>query len=102
MRQNNFRNQGTRYAFNPNPARYAFNSSDTVPGLTEKEVKMLPVTKHKGTVNICSICLENMNESSDVTFLTCFHSFHSNCAFSWLKKSATCPLCQIDIREHLK
>jgi uncharacterized protein (DUF2225 family) len=32
----------------------------------------------------------------------CFHSFHWECISDWLKKSVKCPVCQFDIKAHLR
>ncbi|MCB0368929.1 MAG: hypothetical protein KDD45_05615 [Bdellovibrionales bacterium] len=34
--------------------------------------------------------------------MMCFHSFHWQCIKSWLSKKGQCPVCQFDLREHLR
>lgn len=48
----------------------------------------------------CSICLNELNSSSDIFCLPCSHSFHTECINKWLETQAnsnsvcTCPECR--------
>lgn len=45
----------------------------------------------------CAICIEIMNEDSQVRLLTCGHIFHAECVDPWLTtRRAYCPLCKHD------
>ena len=41
----------------------------------------------------CSICLETLNDKK-VYITHCNHSFHVDCAYEWLTKNHSCPLCR--------
>ncbi len=43
--------------------------------------------------NICTICLEDYNLSSEVTVLECGHIFHHTCLKDWLIKNILSPKC---------
>ena len=44
--------------------------------------------------NICSICLEKFLEKDYIIYLPCFHLYHENCIFDWLKRKKNCPICK--------
>ena len=46
----------------------------------------------------CCICLEEIELGKETLLLPCGHMFHSNCGFTWLKKSNTCPICRFEIK----
>ena len=47
----------------------------------------------------CAVCLGNFAEGEPIKFLPgCGHFFHSECIDTWLRASATCPLCRMDLR----
>ena len=41
----------------------------------------------------CAICLENFSIGDKISYLPCFHSFHSSCIKNWIKIKNKCPLC---------
>jgi hypothetical protein len=46
-------------------------------------------------IEMCSICLENLNSDNPVHELTeCKHKFHSSCLISWLRFNKECPMCR--------
>jgi len=50
-----------------------------------------------GTTNneeVCAICLADMVGGDQVCKLWCAHTFHDDCAKSWLRLNAVCPLCK--------
>jgi hypothetical protein len=48
----------------------------------------------------CAICLDEFATGSRCRQLPCQHVFHSTCIGRWLiERSATCPLCKIDLYE---
>jgi hypothetical protein len=48
----------------------------------------------------CAICLDECEPHVRCQQLTCQHVFHSTCIGRWLiERSATCPLCKIDLYE---
>jgi hypothetical protein len=42
----------------------------------------------------CSICMDNVEIGTEVTFLPCNHWFHEACVVAWLKEHDTCPHCR--------
>ena len=46
----------------------------------------------------CCICLDEIELGNETLLLPCGHMFHSNCGFTWLKKSNTCPICRFEIK----
>lgn len=46
----------------------------------------------KKPIEICSICLENIDQNNIVT--KCKHTFHINCLKNWLQKNDNCPFCR--------
>ena len=45
--------------------------------------------------DVCSICMEAMNDSSKVrTLPNCNHKFHTKCINQWLRFNSGCPLCR--------
>jgi len=49
------------------------------------------------TNEICSICLENLNNPENIHELQeCKHKFHSKCLITYLRTGNTfCPLCRV-------
>jgi len=43
----------------------------------------------------CCICLEQIENPKDVTFLLCFHRFHSKCIGNWSRVQNFCPICRV-------
>lgn len=41
----------------------------------------------------CSICLDDVNQGL-IGELSCKHSFHYSCINTWLRTSASCPICR--------
>tara|TARA_Y100000389_G_scaffold27418_1_gene23520 strand:- start:2230 stop:2877 length:648 start_codon:yes stop_codon:yes gene_type:complete len=57
------------------------------------------------SANICSICLDEITETSQISTLECNHPFHKECIEEWIKVSKnkentqelwSCPLCRMD------
>ncbi|RPA89355.1 hypothetical protein L873DRAFT_667043 [Choiromyces venosus 120613-1] len=45
----------------------------------------------------CAICLDTIEDDSDIRGLTCGHAFHAGCLDPWLtSRRACCPLCKAD------
>jgi E3 ubiquitin-protein ligase RNF115/126 len=42
----------------------------------------------------CLICLEQLEEATEVLVLPCRHGFHPDCLSPWLKVHSECPCCR--------
>jgi len=51
----------------------------------------------------CAVCLENIGDGQNVTYLPCDprHHFHTVCITAWLRHSQICPICKAEINERL-
>merc|ERR1712224_787424 len=50
----------------------------------------------------CPICLEEFVAGENLSFLPCFHRFHTTCAKASLKESRRCPMCNEDFHTFAK
>ena len=48
----------------------------------------------RDTAEECSVCMEPYSSEQWKSELPCKHVFHNKCAFQWLRKKSTCPLCR--------
>ncbi|KAL1483163.1 hypothetical protein MTO96_033385, partial [Rhipicephalus appendiculatus] len=53
-------------------------------------------------VEKCTICLSEFEDNEEVRRLPCMHLFHIVCVDQWLTTNKRCPICRVDIEEHLK
>lgn len=67
-------------------------------GLAEEDINRLPKSKYNGQAHECSICWEVIKAGDEVTYLFCFHHYHARCCVAWLRKSVSCPICQINVK----
>jgi hypothetical protein len=52
------------------------------------------------SLDACTICLDDYTPGDKLRCLPCHHTFHAKCIGKWLtERSATCPLCKIDLYE---
>ena len=63
-----------------------------------EEIKLTQDIINKAEAKECSICLEEYTVENKISYLPCFHFFHSLCIKNWTKKSKKCPLCNIEIK----
>jgi len=43
---------------------------------------------------LCSICLNNLDEEQTYTLEACSHRFHTKCIINWFRNSSSCPCCR--------
>ena len=53
--------------------------------------------KKKEQEEICSICLDLLNNRDEIITTDCSHTFHTNCLRSWCEYKTNCPNCRKDI-----
>lgn len=52
------------------------------------------------SLDACAICLDDYEVGDQLRCLPCGHTFHAKCIAKWLiERSATCPLCNLDLYE---
>ncbi|KAK4429239.1 E3 ubiquitin-protein ligase [Sesamum alatum] len=52
-----------------------------------------------GSVCVCAICLENLQQAEVCRVLpACHHEFHAQCIDPWLSKRLNCPTCRAPFR----
>ena len=54
------------------------------------------LTNGKELIEICPICLDDVNNIETTSSLSCGHHFHTNCIRMCLERSLRCPLCRQD------
>jgi Ring finger domain len=68
------------------------------------EVK-LSVEKYSGKECICSLCIEDIENGTDIYRLKCNHIFHARKCLEdkgiidWINKHNTCPYCRAEIAD---
>ncbi|XP_041367178.1 uncharacterized protein LOC121381866 [Gigantopelta aegis] len=73
-------------------------------GISTAEINRLPTRDYKkpegptDEIDDCLICMCEYKEGECQRILNCFHEFHAKCIDKWLKSSATCPVCRVDVR----
>jgi len=79
-------------------------------GAREETLRRLPVEvyrKREGDGasnderNKCCICLEQFGDGDRVRRLQCLHIFHIEEIDNWLRRNRECPICRINVDEHL-
>mmetsp|Transcript_46884 Transcript_46884/g.114353 ORF Transcript_46884/g.114353 Transcript_46884/m.114353 type:complete len:658 (+) Transcript_46884:150-2123(+) len=92
---------GTDLIFNENDSFSIYNSTDGTEDQEEEDMlqpsKSFPSPQD---LDACTICLEEYTAGEKLRCLPCNHCFHARCICRWLvERSATCPLCKIDLYE---
>ncbi|XP_046364904.1 uncharacterized protein LOC124141063 isoform X2 [Haliotis rufescens] len=73
-------------------------------GMTKSELNRLPIRKFKSSdssgndTSDCLICMCDYQEGDSLRILPCCHEFHQPCIDKWLKNTATCPICRVDVK----
>jgi len=57
-----------------------------------EEVELNEQFKNKEEIK-CIICLEAFSIGDKISYLPCFHYFHSSCIKNWIKIKNKCPFC---------
>ncbi|XP_039131161.1 RING-H2 finger protein ATL56-like [Dioscorea cayenensis subsp. rotundata] len=72
------------------------------PGLSTKDLKLLPCSKYSRAsmgASDCPICLEAFRDWDRVRVIPgCGHEFHAPCVDKWLVKTPACPICRRPVR----
>jgi E3 ubiquitin-protein ligase ATL23 len=66
-------------------------------GLSPSELQKKPciVGKELVTCPECAVCLDDIGEEESARVIPgCNHSFHKECADTWLSKHPVCPVCR--------
>lgn len=45
----------------------------------------------------CCICMNDIQECSDISITACSHRFHTSCLMEWSRCHATCPFCRYQL-----
>ncbi|CAN1137440.1 Probable E3 ubiquitin-protein ligase RHB1A [Linum perenne] len=45
----------------------------------------------------CPICLEVYDFENPKIYMQCMHYYHLSCAYEWMQRSATCPVCNKEL-----
>ncbi|KAJ8374040.1 hypothetical protein SKAU_G00046200 [Synaphobranchus kaupii] len=71
--------------------------------LSQREIQRLPTKAFNPAYSAgkteCQICFSSYTEGEQLRMLPCLHDYHVQCIDRWLKESATCPICRIDVSE---
>ena len=62
-----------------------------------KRIRFAKPPAPEGEEEKCTICISELEEREEVVQLTCGHLFHPVCVENWLLRSATCPVCKIEL-----
>ena len=88
--------------------RCIINSTRLVPESSQEEenmncIRIIKVSKFEtvqlkedSSYDTCAICIEPYSPEENVSEIQpCGHMFHEGCIDDWMKKSVSCPLCNI-------
>ena len=86
-----------------NNRRNNYNEQDNIQTIYNQlpEYKITDINKINKEFPNCIICLSNFRKDNILVNLPCFHPFHKECIFAWIKRNANCPICMTDIKENL-
>lgn len=78
--------------------------SEVAAGNPDKHSEPLNTSKSSNDSGVaCSICYIPFTGDNKVVALPkCEHLYHTECILSWFKTRTTCPICRLDMRDHLK
>ncbi|CAN0929419.1 E3 ubiquitin-protein ligase At3g02290 [Linum grandiflorum] len=55
------------------------------------------VVSKTGVEEECAICLEVYDYENPKIYMQCMHYYHLSCAYEWMQRSATCPVCSKEL-----
>lgn len=55
------------------------------------------IISDRSEIDVCSICLENMEINPKCVILKCKHYFHKDCIDFWLEEKTNCPMCKTEL-----
>ncbi|XP_015914444.1 E3 ubiquitin-protein ligase arkadia-C isoform X2 [Parasteatoda tepidariorum] len=70
--------------------------------LPHKYKKIIKCNENEDNLEKCTICLCEFEDDENVRRLPCMHLFHIECVDQWLTTNKRCPICRVDIEDHLK
>ncbi|GFX96070.1 e3 ubiquitin-protein ligase RNF165 [Trichonephila clavipes] len=70
--------------------------------LPHKYKKIMKCNENEDNLEKCTICLCEFEDNEDVRRLPCMHLFHIECVDQWLTTNKRCPICRVDIEDHIK
>ena len=73
------------------------NENNNIVDMIE-EIELTQDIINKAETKECSICLEEYYIYNKISYLPCFHFFHTTCIKNWLKNSKKCPLCNNEVK----
>ena len=102
--ERNYRNNDIRNPINIDN-RIKFNNDDNNDTIKKEkklvdkldEIQLTQDMIDNAETKQCSICLDEYSINDKISYLPCFHFYHSLCIKNWLEKSKKCPLCNSDV-----
>ena len=74
------------------------NNHQQQQGMTQEQINSFPSSFYNQdndeAPEICSICLEEFRNGSEIRNLLCKHVFHQSCIDEWLRQRNNCPNCK--------
>ncbi|KAK1257043.1 RING-H2 finger protein ATL57 [Acorus gramineus] len=80
-------------------SRYREETIFSVVGEEEEELESVRYGGNGGIADeeeVCPVCLKSLVFGEEIKRTPCGHLYHSECIFSWLKRSHTCPVCRFE------
>ncbi|KAG6471346.1 E3 ubiquitin-protein ligase RDUF2-like [Zingiber officinale] len=53
--------------------------------------------RSRSRVEVCAVCLEEVQAQQRVTWLPCAHKYHTECLLPWLAARSQCPCCRTHV-----